>query len=104
MKRRATLPLSVREGKDAEEVVVGARREADGRARAPRLRVVHPVDDLPQLVGDLVGRRVLVEVEAVLGDVLPVLDRLDVALLGVEDAVDSLDDVDRDRQAPLRIA
>jgi hypothetical protein len=40
-----------------------------------------------------------VEVEAVLGDVLAVLDRLDVPLLGMEDEVDLLDDVDGDREA-----
>ena len=72
-----------------------------GVARAARLRVVHPVDDLTDLVGDLVGRGVLVEVEPVLRDVLAVLDRLQVPLFRMEDEVDLLHHVERDGQAPL---
>ncbi len=53
-----------------------------------------PVDDLTRLVGDLVGRSVLVEVQAVLRNVLPILHRLYVTLFRMEDAVDLLDRVD----------
>ena len=95
------LAAVVREGEDAQQVVVRARRDAQGVATALGLGVVDPVDDLPHLVGDLVGRRVLVEVEPVLGDVLAVLDRLDVALFRMEDEVDPLDHVERDGQALL---
>src|SRR5579884_2127228 len=68
------------EREDAQHVVVGARGEAHGRSRPARLGVVHPVDHLAQLVRDLVGRGVLVEVEPVLRDVFPVFHRLRVPL------------------------
>src|SRR5580692_7632678 len=86
-----------REGEDADQIVVGARRQPYRCARATKLGVIHPIDDVPELVGDLVGWRVLMKIQAVLGDIATVLDRLDVALFRVKYAVDPLDDVDRHR-------
>lgn len=78
-----------------------APRDPQHAPRLARLGVVDPIDDLTDLEADLVRRRVLVEVEAVLRDLLAVLDRLEIALLGVEDQEDLLHRVDGDRLALL---
>ncbi len=89
------------EGERAEQIVVRTGGEPHRRACALRLRIVDPVDDVPHLVRDFVGRGVLVEVEAMLRHVLAVTHGLHVAFLGVQDQVDLLHGVDRDRHLAL---
>ncbi len=89
------------EGERAKQIVVGTRGEAKGGAGASRLGIVDPIDDVANLVRDLVGCGVLVEVETMLRHVLAVTHRLHVAFLRMEDEVDLFDRVDRDRLLAL---
>ncbi len=77
-------------------------RQADRVGRALGLGRVHPLHELPHPVGDLLGRRDLVEVEPMQRHVLAVR-RLSLALelFGSELGVDLLDHVQRDREALL---
>src|SRR3954462_1071439 len=74
---------------------------ADRALELLRLRAIQPIDHLPRFVGDLVGGGVLVEVQAVLRNVLPILDRLYVTFFRMKNAVNLLDRVDGDRYALL---
>src|SRR5258708_5040531 len=90
------------ERENPKQVVVGARGQAHGCARSAKLWVIDPVDELPQLVGDLVRRNVLVKIKAMLRDVLSVFDRFYVALFGMQNAVNPLYGVDGHRRAAPR--
>src|SRR4029078_1682410 len=101
-KQPGDLPAVGRERIDTQKIIMRSSRDPDAVAGLLRLRVIQPIDDLPYFIGDLVRRRILVEIQAVLGDVLPVFDGLDVSLLRMENEIDLLDDIERDREALLR--